>query len=360
MKHPTLALLGALLALTASPALAQEAKLETVATNEAAPINGVAVLPNGRVFVSLPRWQDWPIPSFAEVTKDGLKPYPGGAWNTWKKGDPVADRFVNVNGVQLHKGHLWVVDSGGPFLGPQVPGSAKLVQIDPQTDKVLRVYPFGPDLIPNNGYLNDVRFDPDGRIAYLAESGSGALFVLDLESGKARRLLSGTKPTLWTEGVVAKVEGRELRTPDGGVVKIHADQIEISQDGQTLYFQALSGPLYKVPTAALKDAKLDDATLLAKVEKALDTPPLGGLSQDKQGRFLLSELETTALTRIEKDGSRTVLVQDPELVWPDAPFLADDGYVYVPAAQASRMAPFQAGVNRLKPPYKLFRIRYQP
>ena len=307
----------------------------------------------------MPRWQDWPIPSFAEVTKGGFRPYPGGSWNTWKPGDPVADRFVNVNGVQLHNGHLWMIDSGGPFLGPQVPGSAKLVQIDPQTDKVLRVYPFGPDLIPANGYLNDIRFDLDGRTAYLAESGSGALYVLDLESGKAQRLLAGTKPALWTEGVVAEVEGRELRTPDGAV-KIHADQIELSPDGQTLYFQALSGPLYKLPTSTLKDAALDDAALLAEVEKTLDTPPLEGLSRDKEGRFLLSELETNALTRIEKNGSRTVLVQDPELVWPNAPFLAEDGYVYVPAAQASRMAPFQAGVNRLKPPYKLFRIRYRP
>jgi len=359
MKRSAAALLSILIVSPFMPALAQQLKLETVAANETAPINGVTVLPNGRIFVSLPRWQDWNIPSFAEVTKDGLKPYPGGTWNTWKKGDPVTDRFVNVNGVQQHNGHLWVIDSGGPFLGPQVAGSAKLVRIDPETNKIVRVYPFGPDLIPNNGYLNDVRFDPDGKTAYLAESGSGAIYVLDLDSGKARRLLSGTKPTLWTEGVVAKVEGRELRTPDGGVVKIHADQIEISPDGQTLYFQALSGPLYKVPTAALKDDKLDDERLLASVEKAVDTSPLGGLSQDHDGRFLLSELETNSVTRIEKDGRKTVLVKDAELVWPDAPFLAADGYLYVPAAQASRMAPFQAGENRLKPPYKLFRIRYE-
>jgi len=57
--------------------------------------------------------------------------------------------------------------------------------------------------MPANGYLNDVRFDPDGRTAYLAESGSGALYVLDLGSGKARRLLAGTKPTFWAEGAAA-------------------------------------------------------------------------------------------------------------------------------------------------------------
>jgi len=57
--------------------------------------------------------------------------------------------------------------------------------------------------MPANGYLNDVRFDPDGRTAYLTESGSGALYVLDLGSGKARRLLAGTKPTFWAEGAAA-------------------------------------------------------------------------------------------------------------------------------------------------------------
>lgn len=93
---------------------------------------------------------------------------------------------------------------------------------------------------------------------------------------------------------------------------------------------------------------LDGAGSLAMVETALDTPPLGGLSQDRNGKFFLSELETNALTRIEKDGSRTILVQDRELVWIDAPLLAEDGYVHAPAAQASRMAPSRRG--RLRPP----------
>jgi len=38
--------------------LAKETKLETVTTSEVAPMNGVAVLLNGRIFVSMPRWQD--------------------------------------------------------------------------------------------------------------------------------------------------------------------------------------------------------------------------------------------------------------------------------------------------------------
>lgn len=38
--------------------LAQETKLETVTTSEVALMNGVAVLLNGRIFVSMPRWQD--------------------------------------------------------------------------------------------------------------------------------------------------------------------------------------------------------------------------------------------------------------------------------------------------------------
>ena len=41
-------------------------------------------------------------------------------------------------------------------------------------------------MAPQGSYLNDVRFSPDGKTAYLTDSGAkGALVVVDLDSGQA-------------------------------------------------------------------------------------------------------------------------------------------------------------------------------
>ncbi|MGA2715355.1 MAG: hypothetical protein ABSG41_19820, partial [Bryobacteraceae bacterium] len=71
-----------------NPALPQTLEqLDTVvAANRQ--MNGVAVAPDGRVFVGMPRWVQ--LDSFSVgIVKDGsVQPYPGGSWNMWKAGRP--------------------------------------------------------------------------------------------------------------------------------------------------------------------------------------------------------------------------------------------------------------------------------
>jgi sugar lactone lactonase YvrE len=140
------------------------------------------------------------------------------------------------------KNSLWVIDAGAPAQTQVVPGAPKLVQVDLATNTVAKVYPFGLDVAPQGSYLNDVRLSPDGKFAYITDSGtSGAIVVLNLDTGKARRALDGAPSTQFEKGLTVKFDGKPLLRPDGRGVQFAADGIALSPDGATLYWQAVKG-----------------------------------------------------------------------------------------------------------------------
>ncbi len=82
------------------------------------------------------------------------------------------------------------MDTGSPaFGGNPLPGGAKLVRIDPATDRVDRVVPLGPGLAPPGSYVDDIRFN--GSHAYLTDAGKPGIIVVDLVTGTGRRVLDG-------------------------------------------------------------------------------------------------------------------------------------------------------------------------
>jgi sugar lactone lactonase YvrE len=339
----------------ATTSLAQErtapakgtARLEQVASFEHQ-VTGVTVSPDGRIFVNFPRWtEDAPI-SVAEVMRDGrIRPYPDGEWNAWRNARKnqmsAADHFVCVQSVVADaRGNLWVVDPAAPATAAVVRGGPKLVRIDLKTNKVAQVIRFDETVAPQGSYLNDVRFSPDGRHAYLTDAGvKGALVVVDLQTGKARRVLDGHPSTQPEKDVVVKTDGRELRRPDGRGVEFAADSIALSPDGRTLYWKALTGrTLYRIATAVLDDARLSEQALASRVERAAQTEPTDGLWIDGRGRMYLSAIEQDAVH--VRDGNRiATLVQDKRLRWPDTFSQGPDGSVYVTSSRIQDMSWFK-------------------
>lgn len=355
--------------IVATASLAQEwtapakgtARLEQVASFEHQ-VTGVTVSPDGRIFVNFPRWtEDAPI-SVAEVMRDGrIRPYPDGEWNAWRNARKnqmsAADHFVCVQSVVADaRGNLWVVDPAAPATAAVVRGGPKLVRIDLKTNKVAQVIRFDETVAPQGSYLNDVRFSPDGRHAYLTDAGvKGALVVVDLQTGKARRVLDGHPSTQPEKDVVVKTDGRELRRPDGRGVEFAADSIALSPDGRTLYWKALTGrTLYRIATAVLDDARLSEQTLASRVERAAQTEPTDGLWIDGRGRMYLSAIEQDAV-RV-RDGNRiATLVQDKRLRWPDTFSQGPDGSVYVTSSRIQDMSWFRPE-NGLRLDTQLWRI----
>ncbi|WP_277978923.1 SMP-30/gluconolactonase/LRE family protein [Sphingomonas phyllosphaerae] len=341
--------------IVATAALAEErtapaegtARLEQVASFEHQ-VTGVTVSTDGRIFVNFPRWtEDAPI-SVAEVTRDGrIRPYPDGEWNAWRNARKnqmsAGDHFVCVQSVVADaRGNLWVVDPAAPATAAVVQGGPKLVRIDLKTNKVAQVIRFDEIVAPQGSYLNDVRFSPDGHHAYLTDAGAkGALVVVDLQTGKARRVLDGHPSTQPEKDVVVKTDGRELRRPDGRWVEFAADSIALSPDGRTLFWKALTGrTLYRISTEALNDPRLSKDTLEARVQSAGVTEPTDGLWIDRRGRMYLSAIERDAV-HVRDGDSVATLVQDKRLRWPDTFSEGPDGTIYVTSSRIQDMSWFK-------------------
>lgn len=309
-------------------------------------VTGVTVARDGRIFVNFPRWtEDAPI-SVAELGENGETiPYPDGEWNRWRnaKRDEISpdDHFVCVQSVVADRhGQLWVLDPGAPAQSFVVPGAPKLVCIDLARDTVTRVYPFNLEIAPQGSYLNDVRFSPDGRHAYITDSGTqGAIVVVDLDTGEARRLLDGHPATQMDKSVTVRVDGKPLRRPDGRGVEFSADGIALTPDGAYLYWQAVKGKtLYRISTQFLHG----EGDAGEHVETVGENGPADGLHIDARGRLYITSVEDHSIKRREGEALRALL-QEPGLRWPDTFAEGPDGTIYLTDSRIPEMNWFKPG-----------------
>ena len=331
-------------------------------------VTGVTVSEKGRIFVNFPRWtEDAPL-SVAEVLPDGrLRPYPDAQWNAWRntRRDELspAEHWVCVQSVVADgRGSVWVVDPAAPAVDGLVPGGPKLVRIDLASDRVAQVIRFGQDVAIPGSYLNDVRFSQDGKYAFVTDVGQrGALVVVELASGKARRVLDGHPSTQPEKGVVVRTDGKPLRYPDGRPVLFAADSIALSSDGAWLYWKPLTGTtLYRIQAAALTGRGLAGEDVAAQVQSYGKVGPTDGLWIGRGTETLyLSSIEDNAVKARDlaagPDGRIRTVVQDPRLRWPDTFSQGPDGSLYVTSSRIQDSAFF----NRDAPlalPTQLWRL----
>lgn len=353
-------------AVLGGPAAAQDSavgsgKLTKVASF-AHQVTGITVSRDGRMFVNFPRWsEDAPV-SVAEL-KDGKPvPYPDEGWNSWRnaKKDEVDPKthFVCVQSVVADgQDRLWVVDAAAPAMAHVVKDGPKLVGIDLKTNQVVKTIPFDTSTVMQASYINDVRISPDGKTAYLTDSGAeGALIVVDLDSGSAKRVLSGHPSTMPDKSVTVQYDGKPLRRPDGRGVEFSADGIALSPDGKTLYWQAIKGKtLYSLPTDALTGwatasfvpEMLSDRTLESKIVTHGENGPADGLLiARKDGRMYVTSPQDDAVKVRDlagKGSGLTTLVQDPQLRWTDTFSEGPDGTLYVTTSHIQDSADYKPG-----------------
>jgi sugar lactone lactonase YvrE len=311
---------------------------------------GVAVSQGGRIFVSFPRWsEDVPI-SVGELAPDGaIRPYPDQGWNTWAPPEDPAHHFVCVQSIYVDANDaLWVLDPASAYMRGVVAGGAKIVKIDLRKNSVAQVIAFDEAAAPRESYLNDVRIDTDHSTAYITDSGLGALVVVDLATGAARRVLTESGTTK-AENVVLKVGGKEWRV-GGEVPRINADGLALDPSGGYLYYQALSArSLYRIEARYLRDPSLGERDLEAKVESLGTTGAADGIEFGPDGYLYLTGIEESAIKVFASLGQSDVVVKDQRLSWPDS-FARAGAYMYVTTAQL-HLGEDKSG------PYRLFRFK---
>jgi sugar lactone lactonase YvrE len=346
----------------AKPAGKTDPKLEELFGDNKYQLTGVAVSAKGRLFTNYPVWSPVHKYCVVEVTsKTESKPYPDEEWNSWKPGDDGSKKFVSVQAVHVDdQDKLWVVDPANPGFAGVYQQSDKLVRINLSTNKIERVYSM-KGVTDSGSYINDVRVDTKRQIAYMTNSNQGGIVIVDLKSGKARMVLKGAPPTQTDPSYKFMVDGREV-APDGKPLKVNSDGIALSADREWLFFKPLTDDkLYKVRTADLRNDKLKDSDLVAKVVDLGHVNITDGMAIDKHGNLYFGDLEKSAIIKISPKLEKTTLVTDARLVWPDSYAISKDGaYLYVSTAHVYEAPPFNKGVDKRTLPYGLFRLKIGP
>ncbi len=349
-------------ALCTLPALAQSdhdlLHRDAVYRNRHFELTGISAANDGRLFINFPRWSDRYLNAVIVHAPDAEdQPYPDVEWNRWDgKPQTASSHFVCVQAVVVDKANtLWVVDAAAPLLASPVPNGPKLVRIDLTTNKVSQVLPMETVTLPDS-YLNDIRIDNDRNFAYLTDSGHGGIIVVDISSGEAWRKLDGHPSVLGDPNVPVIVHGFELKQPNGKPAVFNSDSIELSKDGETLYYKAInSTTLWSVPTALLRNRSANASSGVTSA--ATNLFPTDGLWMDSKSRIYLSDVEHSAVRRLNNDGHLEVVFQSDALDWPDT-FTEDGaGNIYISASRLDEQPRYHDGYSvRFGRPYLVFRL----
>lgn len=330
-----------------------------IAENEKYVWNGAVISPDGRLFASMPCWLG-PTPGVVEIMKNGsFKPYPGGEWNQWQRDKDPLKSFVDVNSIFIDKNnHMWVNDAAAPDFGKAIPGAIKVVEIDLNTDKVVRSIVFDPETVGSDTRLAHIRIWKD--YAILAESKSGSFIIIDLKDNSYRRILTGNKDFMLCQPEdVPVIEGRKMRYPNGKNMYINNDLVELDEENDTLYFMCLFGSkMFKINAADLTNPSYDEKDILQKISVAYDFKGnwVAGICRDAKGNFYFTDAANNGVRKMDKNGYFSTLVSENDIIWPIAPSIDKDGFLYFTSSQLNRFPLLNDNKNTVEKPWKMWKI----
>ncbi len=332
-------------------------KLETVFSDSTYQFTGLAKEDGGRLFVTYPRWS--PIYKYALVSASGdtgKTPYPNAAMNSWQPGQPGSNKWVCVQSIYIDdNGSHWVIDPAAPMLKNIQGKGAKLVQLDKSNGSVLKTYPLN-GAISDTSYANDVRIDTDSGFAYITDSKTGGIIIVNLKTSAVREVLKGDKSTLSDPAYKFIIDGRELMK-EGKPAKFNSDGIALSPDRAYLYYKPLTDDkLYRIKTEYLRNFSLPDSAFSSRVEDLGHFNTTDGMIFDKSGNLYMGDLQKYQIVKLDKDLKKTVLAQDSSLIWPDTYAIADD-YLYFTCSQINKQPDYNNGVNKRTTPYYIYRLK---
>lgn len=352
--------------LMAQQAVIPQALPEVYATLDGA-VGGISFTSSDRLIFSYhPFYQ--PKVKVGELLADGkVKPFPNSDWQQCHdpQGKPK-DPHTCLNWVlglrTDDRDRVWLLDSGQaePRIEP------KLVAWDTRKNQLDRIIPLPfPVSIPESQH-NDFVISNRHQAIVIADEGiatgpvgdKAALVIVDLTTGKSRRVLQGdtsVMPDLQRPLVIDSTSVNPKRID----VFVGADGIALDSAQHWLYFAPMNkDKVYRVAMADLLDPDLSPQALSAKVEEYANKPNNGGLSIDSADNLYLTEVGERAIGIIPSMGRQyQTYVYDERMVWPDGVSFGKDGYLYSGAAQLPLSGALNNGKAENRPPYYIFRFK---
>ena len=285
---------------------------------------GVAVSKDNRVFVNFPAWSENVKTKVAEVVDGKLVAYPDESWNS----NDSEHHFTAVQSVYVDsKDRLWVLETNNVMFKGVNKHGPKLYQFNLETNTLEKTISFEKGIYKQGSYFNDVRVDVEKEIAYITDSGDGAIIVVDLVSGESRRLLDNDESTQ-AEFDHLMINGKKWQNT------VHSDGIALTKDGSELYFVSLTGhTLYKVKTVDLLFDGLTAEQLASKVKKVEIIPATDGMLFDDNSNLFLGGLEDDSINVLTKDNKLVKLMKSKEIKWADSFAKSANGDVYFTTSQ---------------------------
>jgi len=319
--------------------------------------SGIAVLSDGQLILDFPRSiRDHSGARLGVYTNGNITPFPDVSSQS---------QFVSPLGMTLDaRGMLWVIDEGMVDGHGTIPGAQKLFEIDPAAKRIVRVYPIQAPALLSDSHLNDVRIDlthGEQGTAFITDTSTGihpGIVVVDLASGRQRRILADAKVVSGEPGFVGMIDGVAARydpkhvvLPQGGV-----DGIDLSVDQKTLYWQSLSSRrLYSAPTALLADPNATEDQVIAAVKDEGETTMGDGMATGPDGALYITDVERHGILKRAPDGQVSMVAHDPRMIEPDG-LTYSRGALYNTVGQWARLPGFHAGKDMREQPFLLLKI----
>jgi sugar lactone lactonase YvrE len=327
---------------------------DIMANLDSAPGN-VTVTDNGRIIMSLHQFYQPPY-TVVEYKDKALVPFPN------KELSDIASKadfkLDSVLGIRYANNTVWMLDNG-----MRSGVTPKLVGWNIRTNKLHQAILLSPSVAPKDAFVNDFAVDTRHNHVYISDPAGGvnaALIVINLNTGKARRVLEGHSSVI-PENIDLVIDKLPIQVKDtsGKLIRPHIGINPITEDlnNEWVYFGPMHGlSLYRIKADDLVNEKLDAKALASHVEHYSDKPISDGITIDKDNNIYLGELAENAIGIISADRKYRRLAQSPYLSWVDSLCFGPAGQLYAVVNRLHQSAALNGGVEKSKPPYYLITV----
>lgn len=355
--------LKALLALSLATAFSssQAAELEVVAEINTTRPGNITVTEQGRTFLSM-QPLDGPKLRVVELMKDGtLKPFPTQDWADGPENGEVG--FSSVIGIDsTEDGVVWILDMGGENAPAQV------VAWDTINDTLFKQIEVDSEALVSNSFAQDFALDTKRNKMYIADTTLGNLFgepapafvVIDLDTGKARRVLESQKELMSPKHDVI-IDGSMMaaKREDGSsdALYLSLNPITIDANNEWVYFGTVNGSaIYRVPASSLADDTISHADLADSIEFFSEKRPSDGMIISDKGDIYVGDVERNALGMANTEGYKVIAQDDKLLSWADG-FAIQGGYLYITQNSLHLNPALNEGEEGSAKPYHVLRMK---